>query len=211
MTNIVTNVLDTDKLKSVNALLKKSTFVDGRLTAGEMAAKVKQNEQVDGEDTLKALTRIIMPALIRHKGFLEKSFYCRINMPIFARYKKGMSYGPHVDDPMMNSSHGPFRTDLAMTLWLNEPHEYEGGELYVGDTSYKLQAGTMVLYPANTRHSVAPVTKGERLVMVNWCQSMVKSNEQRELLHLLQSTKNYPTAEEVHEVYSKLVRMWVDV
>ena len=46
----------------------------------------------------------------------------------------------------------------------------------------KLEAGSAVIYPSTSLHRVAKVTKGERLVVVGWVRSMVRSAEQREVL-----------------------------
>ena len=55
----------------------------------------------------------------------------------------GMGYGPHVDNALMVRP--LLRTDLAFTLFLAEPGDYEGGELVLqeaeGENSVKLAAG----------------------------------------------------------------------
>src|SRR5215831_19178641 len=49
-------------------------------------------------------------------------------------------------------------------LFITEPADYDGGELLIEDThgahSVKLPAGHLILYPADTRHRVTPVTGG---------------------------------------------------
>jgi PKHD-type hydroxylase len=137
-----------------------------------------------------------------------------------------MEYGEHIDDPIMGvaSSLGErYRSDLAMTIFLNSPKDYDGGELVIqtpfGEQSIKLNAGDAVLYPATTRHRVAKVTNGERLVAVTWIQSLIRDNEQRELLYQLSKTREKmlrknPDSEDTKRIdstYVNLVRMWSEL
>jgi len=79
-----------------------------------------------------------------------------------------------------------YRSDLAVTIFLNAPDEYDGGELEI-HTPYGLQcikypAGDAVLYPATTRHAVKTVTRGKRHVAVTWVQSLVRDLTHRQIL-----------------------------
>ncbi len=38
----------------------------------------------------------------------------------------------------------------------------------------RLKAGDMILYPSTSLHRVAPVTRGERLAVVGWVQSLIR-------------------------------------
>ena len=62
-----------------------------------------------------------------------------------------MRYGGHVDDPIMGGEDGLYRTDIAITVFLNDPKAYDGGELAVntafGEQKIKLPAGDAVMYP----------------------------------------------------------------
>jgi PKHD-type hydroxylase len=86
------------------------------------------------------------------------------------------------------------RTDLAATLFLSQPDEYDGGELVIDDVygahSVKLPAGEMVLYPATSLHRVTGVTRGTRLASIFWVQSMVRDDRQRRLLFELDMAIN---------------------
>jgi PKHD-type hydroxylase len=110
-----------------------------------------------------------------------------------------------------------------MTVFLNEPEEYEGGELVIktafGEQRTKLAAGDAVMYPSGSLHHVSEVTQGERRVAVTWIQSMIRSAEQRELLYNLHQARETllqekPEAEETRKVdvtYINLVRMWAEL
>jgi PKHD-type hydroxylase len=137
---------------------------------------------------------------------------------LLSRYEPGMEYGAHVDDALMNG----MRTDVAFTVFLNEPAEYEGGELVIesaaGEDALKLAAGSMIVYEATTLHRVAAVSRGSRYVVVGWVRSFVRSASQRELLFDLETARRTlynregKTAE--FDLLSKslanLLRMWVD-
>jgi len=118
---------------------------------------------------------------------------------------------------------GRYRTDVSTTVFLNEPDEYEGGEIVIrtatGSQQIKLSAGDAITYPSGSLHHVAEVTKGTRLVAVTWAQSMIRDADKRELLFNLHKTreslqKKYPDDEEVLKVdhtYINLVRMWAEI
>ena len=133
-----------------------------------------------------------------------------------------MEYGLHVDDPVMGQP-DRYRSDIAITIFLNSPQDYEGGELSVytnfGPRQIKLEAGDGVMYPASSLHQVKAVISGERLVAVTWMQSMVRQAERRELLYqlylALQDLRtNSPQSASTHKIeqsYVNLVRMWSEV
>ena len=110
-----------------------------------------------------------------------------------------------------------------MTVFLNDPSEYEGGELVVatssGGQSARYPAGDAVLYPAGRLHRIDEVTKGERCVAVLWIQSQVRDEQQREILQTLDALRSQrmeaeTMSDELAEldwVYSRLLRMWADV
>jgi len=220
----IPQVLDQDQLKRVAELLSGARFVDGRLSAGLTARRVKHNEELDGgAPELEQLNQIVMGTLVRHPAFKSAVLPHRVAVPFYARYTPGMEYGDHVDDPVMGPAGGRYRSDVSCTVYLNGPDGYDGGELVINTTfgtrEVKLPAGDAVLYPSSSLHHVAPVTRGERLVAVTWIQSMVRDAARRELLHELNQAREkllveHPQAEETAQVdhaYVNLVRMWAEV
>jgi PKHD-type hydroxylase len=97
-----------------------------------------------------------------------------------------MRYGAHADAAFINLGNTQIRSDLSCTIFLNEPKDYEGGELHIrlgdADIKFKLQPGEAIIYPSDTLHQVIPVTKGERLVAITFIQSRVQDPFQRSML-----------------------------
>lgn len=222
----IKHILGVAELNKVQQLLKDVTFRDGKLSAGMSAQPVKNNQEVADDKVITALNNIVMNNVVRHPNYQLAALPHRIAAPFYARYENGMEYGEHIDDPIMGAANNQgdrYRSDLAMTIFLNSPQEYEGGELIIqspyGEQSIKLNAGDAVLYPANTRHRVTKVTSGQRLVAVTWIQSLIRNNEQRELLYQLSKTREKmlrkdPDSEDTKRIdstYVNLVRMWSEV
>ena len=220
----IENVLDEARLKTIHKLLGKARFVDGKLSAGMAAKRVKNNEEVAQDDQqLEQLNNIVMGSLVNHPTFQSAVLPLRVATPFYARYGSGMTYGDHVDDPVMGPMHQRYRSDVSTTVFLNEPDDYEGGELVIntsfGQQRLKLPAGQAVIYPSSSLHHVAEVTRGERIVAVTWAQSMVRDPAKRELLHELNQAresllKKDPKSVETKKVdvsYVNLVRMWAEL
>jgi PKHD-type hydroxylase len=222
----IRHILGDAELKKIQELLKHANFRDGKLSAGMSAQQVKNNLEVADENVISSLNKIVMDNVVRHPDYQQAALPLRVAAPFYARYETNMEYGEHIDDPIMGPSMNPderYRSDLAMTIFLNSPEEYEGGELIIqtsfGEQNIKSYAGDAVLYPATTRHRVTKVTKGERLVAVTWVQSLIRDNEQRDLLYQLSKTREKmlrknPDSEDTKRIdstYVNLVRMWSEL
>ena len=221
---IVPGVLKPDELALARAWLADAKFVDGKLSAGSAARRVKANEELErGAPALERLDRLVMGALARHPAYRGGALPLHAASPLYARYRPGMTYGDHLDDPIMGTDGVLYRSDVAVTVFLNAPEEYDGGELVIrtaaGEQAVKYAAGDAVLYPASTIHRVNPVTRGERLVAVTWVQSLVRDAARRELLYglnlarekLLQSAPEAEETAQVNAAYLNLIRMWSDI
>ena len=221
---LVPEVLKADELALVRALLSGARFVDGRLSAGAAARRVKKNEELEaGAQDLERLNRVVMASLARHPAYRAGALPLHVASPLYVRYRPGMSYGEHLDDPIMGAEGVKFRSDIAVTVFLNSPGEYDGGELVIrtaaGEQVVKAAAGDALLYPAGHIHQVNPVTRGERLVAVTWVQSLVRDPARRELLYglnaarekLLHSAPEAAATAQVNAAYLNLIRMWADL
>jgi PKHD-type hydroxylase len=220
----IPGILARPQIDKIRELAAGASFKDGRMSAGKAAARVKHNQELDAEpDRQQLLNRIIMSSVAHNSLFRSFALPHRMADFILARYEPGMTYGDHVDDPIMGGGGPRFRTDVSMTVFLNEPGRYEGGELVVrtpfGDKPVKLPAGSAVVYPSASVHRVAPVIRGERLVALTWMRSYVRDAARRELLfeldrareHLLSSDPDADTTKYVDRSYANLLRMWAEL
>jgi len=220
----IPDILDKQRLDFINQVLEKAKFIDGTLSAGMAAKRVKNNEELAADETqMQQLNNLVMGSLVQHDEFKAAVIPLRVAAPYYARYTKGMTYGDHVDDPIMGAAGQQYRSDVSTTVFLNEPDQYEGGELVIttsfGEQKIKLSAGSAVVYPSSSLHHVAEVTKGTRLVAVTWIQSMIRDPAKRELLYQLNQAReslleNRPDDVETKQIdisYVNLFRMWSEL
>lgn len=226
MAVIVPDALTGDEVRQFRRRLERARWRDGGETAGSLARHVKRNQQLDGsKEPAPALSRNIVRALAGNATFVSAALPRRIIPPRFNRYRDGGTYGPHIDGALMQvpGSDETVRTDLAATLFLSGPEEYDGGELTVetdvGTHRFKSPAGTLVLYPATSVHFVTPVSRGERVAAIFWVQSMVPGARERELLYRLDRTVQALTVElggghaevtNLTGLYHNLMRQWAE-
>jgi len=194
-----------------------AAFVDGKTTAGWHARARKNNLQARTTSSVEQLYKQVEHALLQHELVVAAARPKRIVRLQLSRYEKGMSYGSHVDDAIMQGQ----RTDLSFTLFLNVPDQYEGGALVIdeasGERAFRMDAGAMLLYPSTSLHRVEEVTSGERLVLVGWIRSYIADAQERELLfdlerviamHRQQDNSNTPALDLLLKTRSNLLRRW---
>jgi len=182
LTHQLINPQEINLLKK-NLSIKDLPWEDGKKTAGNHAAKVKNNLQLDrSSDISKKCTELIEKKILN--DVLIKSFALpkRIHGTMVTKSLQGMKYGRHIDNAFMSSG----RADLSFTIFLNEKDKYSGGELLIeglnSEAKFKLDSGGIIIYPSTYLHSVLEVISGERLVVVGWIESYIKSIEEREYL-----------------------------
>ena len=222
----IANVLSEHELQQYRQHLSNIEWQSGEQSAGKQASKVKQNSQLDPESKLaQQLGDHILQALSATSKFFSAALPRKIYPPMFNCYQQGGHYGWHVDNAVRVIPGTPvrLRTDLSATLFLNDPEDYEGGELCIqdayGEHQVKLKAGDMVLYPSTSLHQVTPVTSGKRLASFFWVESMVRDHETREILFDLDQTVQKLGAENgldnpevmtLSALYHRLIRLNVD-
>ena len=216
----IADLLSSEELTNINSILSKAEFVDGKLTAGWHAKLVKNNQQLKGGTAqTKDLQGKIRAALNRNALFQTAVRPKSIHSILFSRYDEGMSYDRHVDNALMGNL---YRSDVSFTLFLNSPEEYQGGELITegvqDEKSFKLDAGSVLIYPSTTLHRVNTVTKGTRLVAVGWVQSLIRDAGDRELLFDLDTVRRSIFAKEgktvefdlISKTIANLLRKWAE-
>ena len=227
----IPDVLNAEELTSCRLLVERAQWASGAITAGTQSGQVKNNRQLpEGLPEAAEARAIVLAALKRNALFFSAALPKKIYPPLFNRYEGAAnSFGNHIDNAVRGKAHPDWvRTDLSMTLFLTEPHEYEGGDLVVEDhfstRQVKLPAGDMILYPSSSVHRVEAVTSGSRICMFTWLESMVRGEAQRRLLFdmdvsmvsLREMMRDAGEAEDgaalvrLTGCYHNLLRMWAD-
>lgn len=182
------NVLDAGEIEQIRQLAGAIRFIDGRQSNPHNLAK--KNLQADpGQPESVRAGQIAGTAIARSEEIRNFAFPKRIATPLLSRYEPGMNYGAHADAPFLQLPNGPMRSDISATLFIGEPADCEGGELviHLGNErhSFKGEPGSMIIYPSTTLHEVAPVTRGQRLSMFTFMESVIPNQMNRELLYTL--------------------------
>ena len=194
-------------------------FVDGRITNPHNKTKV--NEQLHDPQAYQKSSQLLMQAFGRSEEFREFAFPVLIAPPLLTRYHPGMHYGAHADAAFIQLPGGALRSDLSCTIFLNDPTDYEGGELNIrlgdADFKFKLKPGEAIVYPSDTLHQVLPVTRGERLVAITFIQSRIQDPFRRNMLFELNEVAaleglnmSQDNFSRLQLVQANLLRYWSD-
>ena len=93
----------------------------------------------------------------------------------YAEYSKGGFYNWHMDSNTEMAAMPTVRK-ISMTLLLNDPKNFEGGdiEIFCGETldseknKFKMKQGYAIFFASFLLHRVMPVIKGNRKSLVMW-------------------------------------------
>ena len=108
------------------------------MTASPGARGTKHNLQLERtESTAKTVEAQVTAALARNVAFNRVAIPKAMTPPMLNRYKPGMAYGRHVDNPIMG---GTLHADLSVTIFLSALDGYDGGELCI-ETDLGVGAG----------------------------------------------------------------------
>ncbi|GLV28425.1 PKHD-type hydroxylase [Sphingobium sp. TomTYG75] len=226
MLTVIPDLLDPATVQRVRTLIDAAQWIDGNVTSGHQSALAKRNMQLP-EDSPEARQagQIILEALGRSPLFIAAALPLKIFPPLFNSYEGGQAFGVHVDNAVRVQAGTGFRvrSDLSMTVFLEDPQSYDGGELTVetnfGVQRVKLPAGHAVLYPSSSLHRVEPVTRGRRIASFFWLQSMVRDDAARQMMFDLDSSIQALAVDLGHDnaqvirltgVYHNLLRRWAD-
>ena len=193
-------------------LLSSTDWVDGKETALGRAKDIKRNLQLGFGDSYENFSKEIINILNNDNTFQVYTMPKKIFSILFSRTGVGGFYGPHCDFPYSPVG----RRDLSFTLFLNQPSEYEGGELILNmppmKKSVKLNAGEIVIYPTKYIHEVTKVNKGERIVCVGWIHSQVANDMDREtLLELRLGLGQLKQIQDAQSIYNKINLVYMNL
>ncbi|TNE58877.1 MAG: Fe2+-dependent dioxygenase [Alphaproteobacteria bacterium] len=187
----VENFFGPQQVANIVSRLSQFTWEDGALTAGAGKNR-KTNEQITQmTKSADPLRNHVQQMVLKHPAVLQWAEPRCMARMMFSRYREGAFYGSHNDAAIVRAGPFPFRADISFTIFLNDPSDYEGGELVletpVGEVVNKEPAGTLVMYDTGLRHRVNEITSGERLVVVGWMESLLRSPEARDVMRDLKS------------------------
>jgi PKHD-type hydroxylase len=226
MLTVIPDLLDAATVERIRSLIKDAQWIDGNVTSGHQSALAKRNMQLP-EDAPEAQQagQVILEALGRSPLFIAAALPLKIFPPLFNSYEGGQAFGVHVDNAVRVQAGTGFRvrSDLSITVFLEDPQSYDGGELTVetnfGVQRVKLPEGHAVLYPSSSLHRVEPVTRGRRTASFFWIQSMIRDDAARQTMFDLDSSIQALAVELGHDnaqvirltgVYHNLLRRWAD-
>jgi PKHD-type hydroxylase len=214
----IENFLTPAEVQSIAEIARQTKFIDGRRTNPHNTTK--NNLIADAGDPLaQKAAQIALTAFQRSESARNFVFPHRVAVPTLCRYEAGMAYGAHVDTAFLPGAQQPLRCDVSFTIFISDPAHYQGGELvvYVGakDLRIKGKAGEAVFYASTSVHQVAPVTAGERLVMISFIESQIPDQMHRDLLYSLGEVRaleglkmDWHNRTQLEYVISNLQRMW---
>ena len=222
----IPDLLDSARVARLRGIIDAAEWIDGNATSGHQSALAKQNEQLpENSPAAREAGALVLDALGKSPLFFAAALPLKVFPPLFNRYGEGQTFGTHVDNAIRIQRGTEFRirSDLSMTVFLEDPAAYDGGELVVEDhfgvQRVKLPAGHAVLYPSSSLHHVTPVTRGTRVASFFWLQSMIRDDSARRILFDLDRSVQRLTAQlggadrsviELTGVYHNLLRRWAD-
>ena len=112
------------------------------------------------------VNQFIHQANLNHFGFGDIQI---TEQAQFTEYPVGGFYDWHMDCDV-NMAHEPPVRKISMTVLLNDPLEFEGGDLELMSPGKfkKLKQGHAIIFASFLNHRVAPVTRGVRQSLVMW-------------------------------------------
>lgn len=156
---------DEETLQAIQSQLEVATWENGSntFTNLEKAYQYKNNLQTTIDQ------QIIFNSLDTNTNYLDFTLADSTNNLLITKTPVGGFYKPHFDH-VVNG-------DFSTTIFLNDPSEYDGGELCLlidnKEQKFKLDAGYGIVYEIGTPHRVNTVTGGERLACVFWTKSLI--------------------------------------
>jgi PKHD-type hydroxylase len=186
MVVLIPGVLEPAARQAVVRSLEGAAFVSGHVSAGEAASRVKHNLQLPREsEVAEAAGGVVVRALLANSAFARAALPHTVLTPQFNRYDAGMRYGAHLDNPLRTGLRA-VRSDVSISVFLNDPEEYRGGDLVVrtemGEQRFRGRAGDALVYPSSYPHEVTEIEGGTRWVAVTWAQSLVRDSRHRQIL-----------------------------
>lgn len=170
-------VLNFDQLKLINSYYDDAVFKQGTIASRDdnvVDETVKKTKVMDQNTSqFRKSLQVVQDGITKSSAFKSTYILKEMTVPMFTEYDEGCHYELHVDNVTIQG----IKTHHSITIFLNEPDEYEGGALLLtnGDRewAYKCKAGSALIYPTGLQHRVEPVTSGSRRVALCWATSLI--------------------------------------
>lgn len=214
-----------EKAEEIRTQLLGLNWKQGQARTEELTGTIKKNLEIENSAMSNSLAKYVGEKIISHEQIQAKFMPKKLSGMKFNKYEHGGTYNRHTDSPMM----GEVRSDLACTVFLTNPDEYEGGELCMEVDGERLELkgaqGECVVYPCGYPHWVNPVTSGDRVSGVTWIQSSIRDAKNREVLSNLQKLCYAVQAEanmeddddkcrgwmvDIAQIHGDLARQWTE-
>jgi PKHD-type hydroxylase len=214
----IDDFLTAAEVQAIAQTAQQAKFIEGRRSNPHNVTK--DNLIGDPADPMaQRAAQIALAAFQRSEAARNFVFPQRIALPTLCRYGVGMKYGPHTDAAFLPLSPTPMRSDVSCTIFISDPAGYAGGELvvYLGTEELRLKGkpGQAVFYASTSVHQVAPVTAGERVVVITFIESQIPDQMQRDLLYSLGEVRaleglkmDWRNRTQLEYVIANLHRMW---
>ena len=145
----IDSVLTPAQLQEIQALLQNAEWLSGSLTAGSTAQQVKNNHQLSpNSEASHTIRHIVLEALNHNATFFSAALPLRVFPPRINRHGVGEYYGAHYDNAILRHPQaGSVRSDVSCTVFLNNPEDYEGGELHANVPLEPITRANLALRP----------------------------------------------------------------
>lgn len=214
----IPNILDKEIVQQINQGLLKSTWNQSSSSDNNFFFV----DQASIES--KYFSQQILQSIQNNPLFIGASLPNKVFNPLFVKHLEGQAHGVRVDNAIKQDHITGFRvrSDLIGIIFLNDPDQYQGGELILednfGSQKIKLLAGDMILYPASCLNYLKTITKGQRITVNIAIESMIRDNHQRSILFDLDNSirsifKDNPKHDSVGQlsiIYNNLLRLWMN-
>lgn len=148
---VIPQLLTDDEVKALAGLAETARFTDGRASAGGYLKGAKNNLQMEATREQQALLQnTMLGALQRCTEFHDFAVPRHIAAFRINRYRIGMAYGSHLDNPLIGDTE-TLRSDISMTVFLSDPASYDGGELRLETRSASRRRSCFRAMPWSTR------------------------------------------------------------
>jgi PKHD-type hydroxylase len=188
----VRKILEKNQINEISNIIqdanKNNSWVDGLVSNSEVTKQVKNNLELSDVNFTQVINSYVMQSLDNDKEFLNFTIPTVTYLNIVSKTQSGGYYKPHKD--MW------FNGDYSTTVFLNNPEDYDGGELclYLGgeeEIKIKLDAGWGITYSTGILHRVNKVSFGDRYVSVFWTKSAIKDSFMRHIYSEISNVGNY--------------------